>query len=126
MAISQMRSRRKVTGGRYRDFCKKRRQNKGSLPAMTKLGAKSMRYRRSRGGSLKSFLLSINTVNVLDPKTKKSQTAEVLNVIENPANINFVRMKVITKGTVVETKLGKVRITSRPGQNSNLNAVLIS
>ncbi|MFH1511592.1 MAG: 30S ribosomal protein S8e, partial [Candidatus Woesearchaeota archaeon] len=32
---------------------------------------------------------------------------------------------IITKGTIVDTDKGKVRITSRPGQDGTLNGVLV-
>ena len=46
-------------------------------------------------------------------------------VVDNPANRNFVKRNIMTKGTVVETDKGKVRITSRPGQEGSLNGVLV-
>ena len=63
--------------------------------------------------------------NVLDPKTKKVKKAKIKVVVENKANVNFVRRNIITKGSVVNTKLGKVRVTSRPGQEGFVNGVLI-
>jgi small subunit ribosomal protein S8e len=32
----------------------------------------------------------------------------------------------MNKGAIIDTKLGKAKITSRPGQSGNINAVLIS
>ena len=32
---------------------------------------------------------------------------------------------ILTKGAFVETNLGKVKITSRPGQDGNMNGILI-
>ena len=126
MAISQKRSLRKVTGGRYRAFSNKKKHNKGSLPAFTGLGALSAKQRRTRGGHVNTFLLSSNIVNVLNPKTRKCQKTELVTVVDSPANRHFVRSNIITRGTIVETKLGKVKITSRPGREGSLNAVLIS
>ena len=48
-----------------------------------------------------------------------------MNVIENPSNPHLVRRNILTKGAVVETKLGKAKVTSRPGQEGTLNGVLI-
>ena len=59
-------------------------------------------------------------------KTKKIQKTEVLTVVDSPANRNFIRRNIITKGSILETKLGKVKVTSRPGQEGMLNGVLIS
>ncbi|HDN05822.1 MAG TPA: 30S ribosomal protein S8e, partial [Candidatus Bathyarchaeota archaeon] len=47
-------------------------------------------------------------------------------VIRNPANVDYDRRGVITKGAIIETSLGLARVTSRPGQNGVINAVLIS
>lgn len=62
----------------------------------------------------------------MDPKNNKMQIAEILGVIENHANDHFVRRNIITKGAVVETNLGQVKITSRPGQDGVVNGVLIT
>ncbi|MHA1294432.1 MAG: 30S ribosomal protein S8e, partial [Promethearchaeota archaeon] len=35
------------------------------------------------------------------------------------------RRHIITKGSIVETELGRARITSRPGQHGVLNGILI-
>ncbi|MEK6848627.1 MAG: 30S ribosomal protein S8e, partial [Nanoarchaeota archaeon] len=43
-----------------------------------------------------------------------------------PANRHFIRRNIMTKGSVIDTELGKARITSRPGQDGVVNAVLIS
>ena len=125
MARSNERSRRKLTGGIYKDYRKKKLFNLASKPTFTKLDKKHVKAKRTNGGSLKFLLLTGNEVNVFDVKTKKSQKTEITNVVENPANRNFVRRNILTKGAIVETKLGKARITSRPGQEATLNAVLL-
>lgn len=126
MVVYQERSKRKITGGRYKMYRKKRLANTGSMPTLTKVGDKRLKIKRARAGLLKQTLLSINKVNVLNSKTKKSQISEIVKVIDSPANRNFVRRNIITKGTILETKIGKVKVTSRPGQEGTLNAVLIS
>ncbi len=125
MALSQERSLRKVSGGRYRAYRKKRLSNLASLPTHTKIGETRVKVKRERSGSLKNTLLVVNKINVLDPKSKKVQVTEINKVIDNPANRNFIRRNIITKGTILDTKMGKVRVTSRPGQNSVLNGILI-
>lgn len=124
MAILQKKSVRKITGGRYRAPPKKA-ANSGSLPTHTKLGEKKLKQKRIMGGHLKSVFLTINKVNVLDKKTKKSQLTEISAVLENQANRNFIRRGILTKGAVINTPLGKARITSRPGQVGTLNAIKI-
>jgi small subunit ribosomal protein S8e len=46
-------------------------------------------------------------------------------VIENPANIDYDRRGVMTRGTIIETSLGRALITSRPGQGGIINATLL-
>ncbi|MGZ7046776.1 MAG: 30S ribosomal protein S8e, partial [Methanobacterium sp.] len=77
------------------------------------------------GGNNKIRLTNENKINVVNPKTNKVETAEILNVIENTANTHFVRRNIITKGAIVETSAGKVKITSRPGQHGIINGILI-
>ena len=126
MVVYQKRSKRKSTGGRYRSSEKKRLANMGSIPTLTKVGNVKIKIKREKSGSLKSAILSTNQINVINPKTKKAEKTEVVTVIESPANRNFVRRNIITKGTILETKLGKVKVTSRPGQEGTLNGILIS
>jgi len=124
MARSQERSLRKASGGRYRRSRTKKKGELAGFPANTKLGKDQKAVqKRSMGGTIKHYLLSANKVNV--SKNGKTQVTEILNVIENPANPHLVRRNIITKGAVVETKLGKVRITSRPGQEGSINGVMI-
>lgn len=82
-----------------------------------------MRVVRTRGGHSKRQLLAANIINVSD--AGKIQKTDILNVVENPANPNLVRRNVMTKGAIVQTKLGKVRITSRPGQHGVVNGILV-
>ncbi len=81
---------------------------------------------RTLGGNKKLRLLSEEYVNVVDPKTNKAQKTKIKTTTENPANRHFVRRNIMTKGTIIETEIGKAKITSRPGQDGVVNAVLIS
>ena len=80
---------------------------------------------RVRGGNTKIKLLRDSYVNVYNPQTGKTEKVKINAVIENPSNPHFAQRNIITRGAVVETNLGKVRITSRPGQHGVLNGVLI-
>lgn len=124
MAISQARPLRKQTGARYKGFRKRKKHELGRNPAMPKLEKTSKRSIRVLGGNKKTFLLNCDTVNLTD-RQKKSRKAKIKAVVENSANRNFIRRNILTKGTIVETELGKARITSRPGQEGGINAVLI-
>jgi small subunit ribosomal protein S8e len=50
---------------------------------------------------------------------------EIVRVVKNLANIDYDRRGVITKGAIIETALGPARVTSRPGQDGVINAVLV-
>lgn len=125
MGISSRRSTRKTTGGRYIGFRKKRLSDIARPPTLTKLSKKSTSEFRIKAGRLKKILLNADVANVYDPKTKKYQVVKIKTVVENPANRNFVRRNIITRGTILETEIGKAKVTSRPGQVATLNAVLV-
>lgn len=127
MAISQKgRQSRKATGGRYKSPRAKKKQELGRKPTNTTIAEKDVkRTLRGRGGNEKELFLNVSTVNLLDKKTKKFEKVKLKSVAESPANLNYIRRNILTKGSIVETEKGKARITSRPGQNGSLNAVLI-
>lgn len=125
MVITQSRSHRQETGALYKDYRKKKLHEKGNRPILTKVGKTKQKTVRTKGGGLKQKLLTVDVANVLDKKTKKLFKAKILSVVETPANRNFVRRSIMTKGVVIETDKGKARITSRPGQEGAVNAVLI-
>jgi small subunit ribosomal protein S8e len=119
----QGRSKRKRTGGRLKHFRKKKRYQLGREPAETTVGEPRFRIIDSRGNEKKVRALSTNVAQVADGGETKSATIE--NVVDNPANINYIRRNIITKGAIIETDLGTARVTSRPGQNGQVNAVLV-
>lgn len=126
MAIWQGKSVRKSTGGRSKSSRNKRKVEFGRDPAETKIGERKIKAIRTKGGGKKLRLTNDLKINVVDPKNNKMQVAEIMGVIENHANDHFVRRNIITKGAVVETSLGQVKITSRPGQDGMVNGVLIA
>ncbi|HLC57968.1 MAG TPA: 30S ribosomal protein S8e [Candidatus Nanoarchaeia archaeon] len=125
MAGSQARSKRKFSGGRYRDYRKKKHFELARTPAHTKIGVVRESVLSGRGGNRKFLLLSCDTANVYDAKQKKYFKSKILSVVESKANRHFIRRNIMTKGGVVKTELGNARITSRPGQEKAINAVLI-
>lgn len=70
-------------------------------------------------------VIAIKQVNVTDPKKNVTMRAEIEDVENNPANTDYQRRKVITRGTIIKTSKGRARVTSRPGQDGIMNAVLI-
>lgn len=126
MAISQAKANRKPTGSKYRAFRKKRQHELGRLPSLTKLAKKNIRTIRTRGNNQKLRLLSMDTANLFNPQTKNYEQVKINNIVENPANRHFVRRNIMTKGSIIETDKGRARITSRPGQDGIVNAILLS
>jgi small subunit ribosomal protein S8e len=116
---------RKDSGGKKRVNRKKRRFEKGFFPAETALGKQKNKIIRKHGGNEKNRLLSVDQVNISDDSGKTSKV-DILRVIENPANVDYDRRGVITKGTIIATSLGTARVTSRPGQDGIVNAILVS
>ena len=125
MVITQHRAKRKQTGGRYIAARGKRKQEVGRKPALTKVAERKAKSIRVKGGKSKLSLLSEKTANLYDPKSKSYSKAEIKAVLENPADRHFVRRNIITKGAVIETDKGKAKVTSRPGQDGVINAVLV-
>jgi small subunit ribosomal protein S8e len=125
MGIWQGRSRRKRTGGRLRPIRKKRRFEIGRELQHATVGSGTVKKYRVRGRNRKLRILTAQTINVFDPATKKMQPAKIVTVRENPANPNYVQRNVITRGAILETDVGLVRVLSRPGQDGVLNGVRV-
>jgi len=126
MGIWQGRSRRKRTGGRLRPIRKKRRFEIARELQIATVGAGSVKTYRVRGANLKLRVLTAGTINVYDPASRKTQPAKIVTVRENPANPNYVQRNIITRGAILETDLGLVRVLSRPGQDGVLNGVRVA
>ncbi len=128
MAVWHGKSRRKFTGGLRRTLRArmKRKYEMGRITVHTILADEDVRkIIRVRGGNYKVRVRKAAYANVADPKTGKVQKAKILNLLENRAHRHFIRSGVITKGAIIETELGKARVTSRPNQHGVVNAVLI-
>ncbi|WNY23448.1 hypothetical protein MmiHf6_07550 [Methanimicrococcus hongohii] len=118
-------SKRTYTGGKRIASRSKRKFEIGREFAETRIGPTKNKNIATRGGNRKVRLLSDNFINVTDPKTGKTQRATAEKVTGNPANKHYIRRNIMTKGTLVKTDIGLVRITSRPGQAGVINAVLL-
>ncbi|MEM3670850.1 MAG: 30S ribosomal protein S8e [Thermoprotei archaeon] len=77
-----------------------------------------------RGGTVRLRLLKANMVNVVE-SGGASKRVKVDSIVRTPANLEYARRGIVTKGTIVRTELGEVRITSKPGRHGVLNGVLI-
>ena len=127
MGIYQGNDLKKPTGGKKRPHQKvKRKYWMGRFPTFTRLDNIERRRKiRVRGGNFKIRLKRAAYANVVDPSTNTAKKVRILRVLETPANPQYVRSEIITKGTVIETELGKAVVTSRPGQDGVINAVLL-
>jgi small subunit ribosomal protein S8e len=126
MALWQGKSKRSKTGRRIRYARGKRKFEIGRESHLTTIGANSLKVVRTKGNNQKTRVKTSDIAYVLDPKTQKTTKTEISTVKENPANIHYVRRNIINKGAIIETKIGKARVTSRPGQNGSINAVLLT
>jgi len=119
----QGRSTRKRTGGRLRPKSKKKKHQLGDAPTETQVGELKFKTVEKRGGTTKVRVIATDTASIaVDGETV---AAEIENVAENGANPNYARRNIITKGAIIETSEGRARVTSRPGQDGQVNAVLV-
>jgi small subunit ribosomal protein S8e len=116
---------RKVTGGRRRPAAMKRRADIGGAPTDTHLGETRTRIVRTYGGNHVVVALRANYANVTNLKNGETKKVKIETVEKNTANPNYVRRNLLNKGAVIKTELGHARITSRPGQDGIINAVLL-
>ena len=114
---------RKISGGKYIRNRKKKVSDRAGQKRTVKLGAEKRRIKKCTGGNKKVFLLKAKFVNLQEKG--KSKKLEIKNVIETPSNRFLARQNVITKGTIVLTDSGKVKITNRPTQTGIINGILI-
>lgn len=111
------------TGGRRRKFRDKKLAHAGGVFAATKVSDKELKKpSRGRGGVTGVKIKKAVFINVV--AKDKAKKVKILRVLSSH-NPEFVRMNIMTKGAVVETELGKVRITNRIGQDGVVNGVLV-
>ena len=114
---------RKISGGKYIKRRKKKSYERPGQKRIVKLGETKTKTTRTRGGNTKTFLLKGKIVNVkIKDKIKK---LEIKNVVETPSNKFLARQNILTKGTIVETSSGKVKLTNRPTQEGMINGILV-
>lgn len=115
---------RKITGGRRKASRSRRAYERDRYPVETTIGEDEVVTRRVRGGGIKVAAKRVQYANVVD-ESNKVVRVKILGLIKNPASKDYERRQVITKGAVIKTELGLARVTSRPGQNGVVNAVLV-
>jgi len=114
----------KITGGIRHPLKSRRKFQTDRYPNEALMGDQVTVTRRTRGNNKKTSLKTANVVNLVlaDGKIKSS---EIVRVLENQTNNDYQRRGVITRGAIVETKDGKCKIVSRPGQDGALNGILV-
>jgi len=122
-------SRRKPSGGRLKRPSRYRGKRKTEISSENQfafVGDKDARklYRKT-AGSQTVRVLSIKNINVNKPKEGKTVRAKITNVVRNDADTNYVRRNIVTKGAIVETNIGQVRVTSRPGMHGVVSGILL-
>jgi small subunit ribosomal protein S8e len=116
---------RKVSGGKYHKFRKKKKHSLAGIERKVKLKEKKQKTLRVKGGNKKTVLLQEEFANVIDPETKKSKKVKITNVSETPSNRFLARQNILIKSAIIETELGKAKITNRPSQEGMVQAILI-
>jgi len=114
---------KKITGGKYIKRRKKKAYERSGQKRIVKIGEEKRKTIRTLGGNKKIFLLKGKIINV--KKANKTKKTEIKNVLETPSNRFLARQNILTKGTIVETEIGKAKITNRPTQEGMINGILI-
>ena len=125
MTRYQGRSGRLITGGRLRKAHEKKKRELGRPPAETQIAEERKKAVRTHGGKTTIRLYRHNKVNVMNKSTGKSTFADIQDVETNPASREYSRRRIITKGAILSTSVGKARVTNRPGNEGFINAVLV-
>jgi len=115
---------KKISGGKYIQNRKKKKHEIAGQKRIIKIGEEKRKTKRTMGGNQKTYLLKAKFVNI-QTKDKKSKKTEIKNVLETPSNRFLARQNILTKGTIVETELGKVKLTNRPTQEGIVNGILV-
>ena len=114
----------KGTGGRRGRASDKKLRFVGGTFTATKVGKEDVRrVRHKRGNVRKVKLKTAHFVNVLTREGMKK--VAMRTVLETPDNRHHARQNIVTKGAVVDTEIGKVKVTNRVGQDGVVNAKLL-
>jgi small subunit ribosomal protein S8e len=116
---------RKLTGGKIHSARKKRKYELGRESVYPRVGEEKRLVVSTKGNGNKIKLASLSFVNLTDTKSKTTKKVKILDVITNPAHPDLARRKVVSQGAIINTEMGKARITSRPTQHGVANAILI-
>jgi small subunit ribosomal protein S8e len=120
---NQFMAERKISGGKYHKQCKKQKHAMPGHARIVKLADRKTKIMRGMGGTLKTVSLSQNTINII--KNGKGKKVKIKNVLETPSNRFLARQNILVKGAIVDTEMGKARITNRPGQEGTIQGILV-
>ncbi len=120
-----MKAGRKLTGAKYKRPKKRKLTGRQSQARVVKLGDERTKLLKTRGGAKKLVSLTQKMANITSKTKKSSKKLEIKNVLETPSNRFLARQNILVKGAIIETELGKARITNRPSQEGNVQAVII-
>lgn len=113
----------KATGGKAHPSRGRRAFERDGYSLEPLVGTTTRRLSRTRGGRLNAGIVTADTANVADASGKVSKS-KILRVKHSPANRDYERRGVITKGALIETEAGEAKVTSRPTDHGVVNAVL--
>lgn len=120
---------RKMSGGRLKTFAEKKKRELGRPAALTTITTDENDVRkktvRTHGGSNKYRLYRANVINALDTETGKTVSVKIDDVVDNAASKEFRRRDIITKGAILKTSVGNVKVTNRPGQEGHINGIIV-
>ncbi len=113
------------TGGKRGRRTDKKLRFAGGTFTATKVGeADSRKLRSIRGSGKKIKLKTAKFINVLGKDGKMKKVA-MRTVLETPDNRHHARQNIVTKGAIVDTEAGKVKVTNRVGQDGVVNGKLL-
>ena len=118
-----MKTGRKASGGLYKRPKKRKLTGRQSQARIVKIGNRKTKLLVGRGKTTKLVSFLNNIVNVM--VKGKSKKSSIKNVLETPSNTFLARQNILIKGAIIETELGKAKITNRPSQEGNIQAILV-
>jgi len=117
---------KKKTGASKKAFRGKRRRESGDVQTETRISTTGdfVQRKRIKGGSFKLSLRESKSVNINFPDGHTTR-GEILELVDNPSNALFARKGIITRGAILRTSLGLVRVSSKMGSDGVLNAKIM-
>jgi len=93
---------RRLTGGRNNPIRKKKKYEMGRQPSMTKVGEKSIRRIRVRGGNYKFRALRLDHGNFSWTSEAVSRRTRIFKVVYNATSNELVRTNTLVKSCIVQ------------------------